>query len=123
MNKPFDITERAFEFSIAVLDLVEQIPTSRTGNRIADQLIRAGTSIGANLEEAIAGSSKADFVNKVIIALKEARETSYWLRIVSRKNLAPNASMQPVLQECEEIKKILGSIASKARRTGKTQSL
>jgi four helix bundle protein len=85
VEKPFDITERAFEVAIAVLDLSELIPATRIGIRIADQLIRAVTSIGANLEEAIAASSKADFVNKVIIALKEARETNYWLRIVQRK--------------------------------------
>jgi len=119
MERPYDITERAFEFAIAVLDLSEQIPYNRIGNRIADQLVRSGTSIGANLEEATAASSRADFVNKVIIALKEGRETSYWLRIVRRKNLAPHTSTDPILKESEEIKKILGSIASKTRKTGK----
>ncbi|MEX2088643.1 MAG: four helix bundle protein, partial [Bacteroidota bacterium] len=88
MEKPYDINERTFEFALAILELTEKIPSGRIGNRIADQLIRSGTSIGANLEEATAASSKADFVNKVIIALKEARETSFWLRIVQRKNLA-----------------------------------
>jgi four helix bundle protein len=117
MEKPFDIAERAFEFGIAVLDLSENIPTSKIGNRIADQLIRSGTSIGANLEEATAGSSRADFINKVIIALKEARETHYWLRVVKRKKLAPLALVDPLLKESEEIKKILGSIASKSRKS------
>lgn len=122
MEKPFDINERTFEFALAILELTEKIPSSRIGNRIADQLIRSGTSIGANLEEATAASSKADFVNKVIIALKEARETSFWLRIVQRKNLAPRSSSDLLLQEAEEIKKILGSIASKTRKTSKSTS-
>ena len=122
MEKPFDINERTFEFALAILELTEKIPSSRTGNRIADQLIRSGTSVGANLEEATAASSKADFVNKVITALKEARQTSFWLRIVERKNLAPGSSAQILLQEAEEIKKILGSIASKARNTSKQSS-
>lgn len=116
MEKPFNIAERAFEFGIAILDLSEKIPPSRIGNRIADQIIRSGTSIGANLEEATAGSSRADFINKVFIALKEARETHYWLRVVERKKLASQALYAPLLKESEEIKKILGSIASKSRR-------
>ena len=120
MKKPFDINERAFEFAIAVLELTGQIPANRIGNRIADQLIRSGTSIGANLEEATAASSRADFVNKVIIALKEARETSFWLRIVQRRNLAARSSTDLLLQEADEIMKILGSIASKTRRTSKS---
>ncbi|MBI3110303.1 MAG: four helix bundle protein [Ignavibacteriales bacterium] len=123
MEKPYDINERTFEFALAILELTEQIPASRVGNRISDQLIRAGTSIGANLEEATGASSKAGFVNKVIIALKEARETCYWLRIILRKNLAPGASAQVLLQKAEEIKKILGSIASKARNTSKQRTL
>ncbi|MEX1274437.1 MAG: four helix bundle protein [Bacteroidota bacterium] len=123
MEKPYDINERTFEFALAILELTEKIPSGRIGNRIADQLIRSGTSIGANLEEATAASSKADFVNKVIIALKEARETSFWLRIVQRKNLAPRPTTDLLLQEAEEIKKILGSIASKARNTSKQGTL
>lgn len=122
MERPFNIQEWAFEFAVAVIKLSEHIPANRIGNRIADQLIRSGTSIGANLEEATAASSKADFVNKVIIALKEARETSFWLRIVQRKNLAPHSSAALLLQEAEEIKRILGSIASKTRKTSKSRS-
>lgn len=56
MGKPFNIQERAFEFAIAILELTEQIPANRIGDRVADQLIRSGTSIGANLEEATAAS-------------------------------------------------------------------
>ncbi len=122
MNKPYDINERAFEFAVAVLDLAEQIPHNRMGNTIADQLIRSSTSIGANLEEATAASSRADFVNKMIIALKEGRETSYWLHIIKRKNLAPHPSTDILLSESEEIKKILGSIASKSRGTAKSKT-
>lgn len=113
MESRHDITARAFEFGIAVLDSSEQIPASRIGNRIADQLIRSGTSIGANLEEATAAASTADFANKVITALKEARETSYWLRVVQRKQLTSQTSVEALLKESEEIKKILGSIVSK----------
>ncbi|MBM4169931.1 MAG: four helix bundle protein [Ignavibacteria bacterium] len=119
MEKPYDIAERTFEFAVAVLELSEHIPNSRIGNTVANQLIRSGTSVGANVEEAKGASSKADFVNKVIVALKEGRETSYWLRIVKHKNLAPAVSTDLVLTESEEIKKILGSIASKSRGTAK----
>jgi four helix bundle protein len=118
-NKPFDINSRSFEFAVTVLDASDLIPSGRIGNRIADQLIRSSTSIGANLEEATGASSKPDFINKVIIALKEARETNYWLRLSQRKRLIPIELLNPLLAESEEIKKILGSIATKARKNSK----
>jgi four helix bundle protein len=92
-----DIRERAFEFAVRIVRLCqvlnEQLGVGRT---IGKQLIRSGTSIGANLEEAQAGQSKADFIHKNAIALKEARETHYWLRLLSATEILPETRLKPL---------------------------
>lgn len=115
MNKPQDIRERTLEFAVKVITLAEQLPKTNAGNVLAKQLIRSGTSIGANVEEATAASSKEDFTYKMNIALREARETHYWLRIIKETKMISSAQIDSLLQEAEEIKKILGAIVSKAR--------
>jgi four helix bundle protein len=79
---PFDIKERTFLFGVRVVKLVGQLPRNVAGIEVGKQLVRAGTSVGANVEEAQSGESKRDFVHKIGIAAKEAREARYWLRIV-----------------------------------------
>ncbi len=82
---------------------------------IKHQLGRSSTSIGANYEESQAGSSKADFKNKVRIALKEARETNYWLRILKALDETNNIELDNLIQESKELKNILGSIVNKTK--------
>jgi len=113
--KPYDIKERTFEFANRIIDLVEEMPQTRTFDVLARQLIRAGTSVGANVEEAHAADSKADFAFKLSIALREARETRYWLRIAMRRRQEVIGHLQDLINEAEEIMKILGSIISKVR--------
>jgi four helix bundle protein len=76
------------EFAVRVLDVVESLPNSRTGNHVAGQLIRSGTSPAPNYGEAQSAESRKDFIHKMKIALKELRETLVWLRIIERKPLA-----------------------------------
>ncbi|MBN1976324.1 MAG: four helix bundle protein [Anaerolineae bacterium] len=78
----FDIQERTFEFTVRVVKLVDQLPRTTAGIVIGRQIVRSATSIGANVEEADAAESKQDFIHKMSIAHKEARETRYWLRII-----------------------------------------
>ncbi|MBX9585510.1 MAG: four helix bundle protein [Gemmataceae bacterium] len=78
-------------------------------------MLRAGTSIGSNVEEAQAGETRADFIHKYAIALKEARETSYWLRILRATNLAPPECVAGLLDECEQFKRIIGAIICRAK--------
>lgn len=84
------------------------------------QLLRSETSIGANVEEAQAGQSKADFVSKLAIALKEARETGYWLRLIRESGTTNTDSLGLLEKEALELAKILGAIISKARKTSRT---
>ena len=98
---PQEIAERAFAFAVRVVKLCQTLDEPKGVPRIlANQLLRAGTSIGANLEESKGGQSRADFLTKVSISLKEARETRYWLRSLlavtsSRKTYWRLSSMNP----------------------------
>jgi four helix bundle protein len=102
-----DLSERIYQFVIRIVNLVKELPNTIAGNRIGGQLLDAGTSVGANYEEAQAAFSKADFTYKMSTARKEAYETNYWLRVIRDTNLLPKKRMGPIIQESEEIKKIL----------------
>ena len=83
-GKPYELGERLLEFTIRIIKLVEQIPNTRTGNHIAGQLLRCGTSSGPNYSEAKSAESRNDFIHKMRIALKELRETLFWLTVLHR---------------------------------------
>jgi len=108
-----DIQERTFEFACRVIRLYRAMARTR-GNRVAaDQLIRAGTAVGANMHEAESAQSKADFISKTRIALKEARESHYWLRIIVRTEMVAPQRVQPLIAEADEIIAILTTIVKK----------
>ncbi len=115
-----DLPERTFEFAQRVVKLcqvLEQTPgVSRT---MANQLLRSGTSIGANVEEGQAGQSRADFVSKLSIACKEARETHYWLRLLSASEIVPEPRLVELLDEANQLIAILTTITKKTRQNGK----
>ncbi|MEH1933953.1 MAG: four helix bundle protein [Nostoc sp.] len=112
------ITDRTKTFAIRVVKaccfLDEKPGVSRT---LSKQLLRSGTSIGANCREAQSAQSDKDFINKLEIALKEARETQYWLEILIESELVDKQKFQLLLQEANEIGKIL--VASTKRLKGK----
>jgi len=112
---PFDLCDRTFQFALRIVrfcDLLNHKPgVSWT---LSKQLLRSGTSIGANVEEAQAGQSKANFVSKYSIARKETRETRYWLRIVAETNLAEGSAVAALVAECDALIKILTTIIKKS---------
>jgi len=112
------IKERTYEFAIEIINLVNKLPKNTGGYVLGRQLIRSGTSIGANIEEATAAFSKDDFIFKVSIALKEARETNYWLRLIKDSGLLKSVDLDSIISEAENIKNILSAIVktSKERR-------
>lgn len=105
-----------FLFSVRVVKLC-QVLDERTGvgRTLSRQLLRSGTSIGANVEEAQADQSHADFLAKYSIALKEARETYYWLRLVAECKLVPATRLGEITQECNELVGILTTIVKNSR--------
>ena len=112
------IKERTYEFGIEIIDISNKLPKNTAGYILGRQLLRSGTSIGANVEEATGAFSKDDFIFKINIALKEARETNYWLRLIKDSKMLRVTEMEEVLNEAENIKNILSAIVktSKERR-------
>ncbi len=112
--KVFDIRERSFAFSVRIVKLCKVLhKNSDVGHLVVNQLLDAGTSVGANLEEAKAGQSKRDFVHKNSIALKEAREARYWLRLIaatSEFDLKMKEEISDLSNEASEIANIVGKI-------------
>jgi four helix bundle protein len=109
-----DIRERAFDFACRIVRLHGVLVRRWTTRQFARQLVRAGTSVGANLEEAEAAQSKADFISKNRIALKEARETYYWLRILATTELVAPVRVEPLIVEANEIVAVLTAIVKSA---------
>ena len=117
-NTPKDIRERTFEFALRIIKLCNELNRKPGICRdISRQLLKAGTSVGANTEEAQAAQSKPDFISKNSIALKEARETHYWLRLLIAAKVMPEKRLAELRDEAEEIKRILGSIVVSAKRS------
>ena len=115
-----DIAERLLELSVQVLRLVAKLPKNPEGKHVAKQLLRAGTSGGANYEEARAAESRADFAHKVLVAAKEVRESAYWLRLTRRAGLSLDPNLPTLFGECNELVAILKASAKTARaRAGK----
>jgi len=107
---------RTFEFALGVVKLCQILDNQgRTESTISRQLLRAGTSIGANVEEGQASQSEADFLAKYSIACKEARETHYWLRLLSASAILEDVRLRDLLTECNELIAILTSIVKKLR--------
>ncbi len=111
------IQERAFEFACRIVRLHRTLTRKGvTARRLASQLLDAGTSVGSNLEEAEAGQSKADFISKCRIALKEARESLYWLRLFAATEIVKAKLIESLIQEAREIVAILTTIVKNASR-------
>lgn len=117
-GKGRDLRDRVFEFACAVIDLHRYIYSREPALRFAGgQGARAVASIGANLEEADAAQSRADFISKCNIALKEARESRYWLRILERLFRQQSKRIVPLIDESTELIAILTTIVRKSRQT------
>lgn len=104
------IQEKTFLFAIRIVNLYKYLCENKKKYVLSKQLLRSGTSIGANVEESIGGHSKADFVAKLVISYKEARETSYWLKLLQATNYLTQKESEDMLKDNEEILKILGTI-------------
>ena len=108
------IEERTFEFALKTIKLTKKLRKNRE-YVFADQLLRSATSVGANVAEAGAGQSRKDFISKMSIASKEARETRYWLRLLDRSGLMKE-DIQEYLDEIEQLVKILTKIVKTSQQ-------
>ena len=105
---PEELSERLLDFATRVGKVVNALPRTRMGLHIAGQLVRCGTSPAPNYEEACAAESRADFVHKISIGLKELRESRSWIRLIIKAELLPEEQLEPLLDECNQLCNILG---------------
>jgi len=101
------VKDKSFQFALEIISLYKYLTTQKNEYVLSKQLLRSGTSIGANIEEALSSQSKKEFIEKLNISLKEARETSYWLRLV---NASGYIQKNDLIEKSEELSKILTSI-------------
>ena len=111
---PFDIKKRTFLFAVRIVQLVGRLPRTVAGIEIGRQLLRAGTSVGSNVEEADGAVSRKDFVNHTRIARKEARESRFWLAMIDAADLLRDPEVSALMQEAYELARILSKIANTA---------
>lgn len=118
----FDLEERLIEFAVRVIRTAESLPKTKTGNHISGQLIRSGTSPAPNYGEAQSAVSRADFVHKMRLALKELRETRIWLLIIVRADLIkPASKLDDLLDESNQLISIfVKSIGTAKKNKDKT---
>lgn len=104
-----DIRKRSYAFSLDIVKLIKVLPNDMVSRTIGGQLLRSATSIGADIIEAQAGSSKKDFINYLNIALKSANESVYWLNLIKDSGIGERESINSLEEEGKQLAKILGS--------------
>jgi four helix bundle protein len=115
--KKFDLQDRLIDYAVRIIQLSEKLPVTRTGKHISSQLLRSGTSPAPNYGEAQSAESRADFIHKLKIALKELRETEVWLKIIVRSEmLKPISKLNSLLQETDELISILFKSTETAKK-------
>ena len=122
MTEPreFDLHDRLIDYAVRIIKLSEALPNNKTGKHICTQILRSGTSPAPNHGEAQSAESRADFVHKLKVALKELRETETWLKIIIRAQLIkPADKLDPLLQETNELISILFRSIETAKKNAK----
>ena len=104
------VRERSFAFAVRVVRAYQFLMRERKESVLSKQFLRSGTSVGANVEEAVGGQSEADFISKLSVAYKEARETAYWIRLLQSTDYLTESQAQSLLADADELCKILAKI-------------
>ena len=104
------IQEKSYTFALRIVKLYRYLCDEKKEYVLSRQIVRSGTSIGANVEEAIGGQSDKDFLSKLSIAYKEARETHYWLRLLRDSGVLEDKHAHSIINDCDELLKLSGSI-------------
>jgi four helix bundle protein len=109
-KKKYDLEERTAQFGEAIIELAKTFPQDPVNNPLINQIVRAGTSVGANYMEADGAESKKDFQHKISICKKESKETKHWLRMIVKANPGRRDECQKLLREAQELSLIFPSI-------------
>jgi len=116
------VVEKSYDFSVRIAKLYRFLCEKKKENILSRQVLRSGTSIGANVEEAIGGVSRKDFLNKLSIAYKEARETHYWLRILRDVEYLNQNMFDSLIKDCDEVTRIIFSIIRTSKNNDEKSS-
>ncbi len=116
------IQAKTYRFSIRIIHFYKHLTEKNREFILSKQILRSGTSIGANVEEALGGQSRKDFLAKLSISYKEARETCYWLRLLTDTKFVDEAdALRSLLSDCDEILRIIGSIQKTMKKNSNSQ--
>ena len=107
---------KSLDFSVRIVNLCKCLRDERHETIMSKQILRSGTSIGANASEAVAAESAEDFIHKLTISLKEANETKYWILLLNRTNYISEEEFKSIMSDCQELRKLIGSIISSTKR-------
>ncbi len=118
MKRDNAVVERSKAFALRIIKLYQYLCEQKREFVLSKQLLRCGTSVGANVREAIRGQSKADFVAKLNISLKEASETEYWLELLHESDYLSDAQFSSIHADCVELLKLLTAIINTSRKGG-----
>ena len=110
------VQSKSFYFALRIVNLCKYLQTEKKGFILTKQLLRSGTSIGSNVAESEHAQSRADFSSKMNIALKEAAETDYWLRLLHEANYLSHAEFQSVYTDCKELERLLAAIVKTMKK-------
>ena len=110
------IESKSFDFSVRIVNLYKYLSTEKKEYILSKQLLRSGTSIGANVAEAEQAQSKPDFVSKMSIALKETSETKYWIKLLQATDYLLHDEASSILNDCVELEKILVKIIKNTKK-------
>ncbi|MCE3279379.1 MAG: four helix bundle protein [Bacteroidetes bacterium] len=110
-----DLKDRTKKFAVAIIRFIRTLPKNDEGSVLGKQLLRSGTSVGANYRSACKGKSTADFINKIIIVEEEADECCYWLELIIEAELAKKESVEPILKEANELTAIFTAAGKTAK--------
>lgn len=117
MEKKYDLEDRTLEYSKRVIRMCKALPKNMVNFNLTDQVMRSGTSMGANYREANETETKKDFQFRMRISRKEGKETEYWLELIIEANPELKERIKPLLQETKELIKIFAAIIEKTKRT------
>ena len=117
MKKDNVVQIKSFAFAVRIVNVFKYLSEEKKEYILSKQLLRCGTSIGANIEEAIGGQTEKDFFAKLTISYKEARETHYWIRLLKDTSYLSNEEAQSLLIDIEELLRIIGSIQKTLRNS------
>jgi four helix bundle protein len=116
--KGADLSDRLIDFAVRIIRLIQTLPKDVYGRHIGGQLLRSGTSAGANYEEARGAESRADFAHKVGVAWKEAKESLYWLKVIHRAELIKRSRIEDLIGEADQLCAILNRSRLTALKRG-----